>query len=164
MKKYVLFVAIAVILASCGGGEFGTVGDKFDPEKYGITEGNSKRGYFAGKGGKKGCVLEEKIAAPAIFDKIRGKDHDKDGKILFIVEKDGKQGLYKAFEKGYMVPCEYEEVEINAGANLLFLTKPGEEQEIFKLDTRQKVKTKEVSFWEEVEQIQKEIREKNKNK
>lgn len=164
MKNCIIFVVTAIILISCGGGDFGTVGSKFDPEKYGITEGNSKSGYFADKDGKKGCVIEEKIAAPAIFDKIRGKDHDKDGKVLFIVEKDGKQGLYKAFEKEYMVPCEYEEVDVNAGANLLFLTKPGEEQEIFKLDTRQKVKTKEVSSWEEVEQIQKEKREKNKNK
>lgn len=155
MKRLLVLAVAAIVMASCGGGEFGTVGKKFDPEEYGITAGTSQSGYIAGKDGKQGSVLEGKISAPPIFDKIKGKDRDKDGKILFIVEKDGKQGLYKAFEKDYMVPCEYEIVDVNASVNLIFLKKHGEEMEKFRLDTREKVVAREVTL-EEIQQMQKE--------
>ena len=55
--------------------------------------------------------------------------------VYFVVTKDGKMGLLKAFEKSYSVPCEYELGDIFVSPNLLVLKKQGESPETFRLDS-----------------------------
>lgn len=139
-RKYILLVIMAIVLAACGGNEFGTVGNKFDKEKDAskIVEGNYMNGYFKEENGKKGYVFEEKIAIPAVFDNLTGLARDQEGKSLFIVDKEGKKGVVRAFDKGYIVPCEYEKIDATPAKNFLYLQKPGESMKTYCLDTGKK--------------------------
>ena len=145
MKKIAILAVAAMMMVACGsggggGGEFATVGQTFEKlqNKHNYTMAPLGRitcdytmAYFLSKDGKIGCLWREVICVPAIFDEISIISC---AQSLFLVIKDGKRGVVKAFEKGYIVPCEYDAI-ISPNPNVLHLQKAGEALVIYDLET-----------------------------
>ncbi len=127
------------MLVSCGGGEFSTVGKKYDPGKYTIYTGTEQSFAFKGEAEKYGYALDGKIALPPIFDMMELPKTAEDGTTYFVVNKGGKHGVVKAFEKGYYVPCEYDHVNIFLDGNILVLEKKGEKHQTLRLSNLEKI-------------------------
>jgi len=136
MKKVALITAAAIMMASCGGGsgDFATVGKKISMGG-GIV--NHTGDYYEDG---KGYVINDRVAIPPIFDDLKfcieRMNGETFGSDYMIVEKDGKYGVVKMFQKKYVVPCDYEIVSVIPSKNFLFLKKQGEAMETFLLDDK----------------------------
>ena len=91
--------------------------------------------YFKNNQGRKGCAINDTIAVPAVFSSVRLFNCNES---LFIVMKNEKLGMLKAFQKGYIAPCEYSEIDADLYRRLLYLRKPKEEHVTYSLDTGEK--------------------------
>ena len=171
MKKLAIITVAAIVMASCGGDEFASVGKKVDVNKLTLdvpmksdhafdkvsqevrklksssfsstpkkTDCDYEILYFKSKDGKKGCVIDEKIAIPAVFDVVKSLKCDLK---LFTVEKKQLYGLAEAFRKGYVAPCEYVDIDVDWNRKLLYLQKPQEGFETYSFETGKKWEGKE---------------------
>jgi hypothetical protein len=141
MKKVVILVS-AMMMFACGSGssEFASVGKEVDVRKMNNVDlmpnwCNYQIRSFMGKDDKKGGIIDSKIAIPAVFDRFEVLDCNE---YLFLVEKNGKIGLVEAFKKGYILPCEFELIQVDLDRRLLYIQKPDEAMETYSFDTRKK--------------------------
>jgi hypothetical protein len=144
MKKLAVIAVAVILMTSCGGGDFANVGKNFKDiqERYNyelINPGTYACGYsifnFKNGEGKIGSVTSPMenvymIAVPASFEAVSVLNCKH---TLFLVTKDGKKGVVKAFEKGFFIPCEYKSISMDKANKSILLQKEGGEPEEYRL-------------------------------
>ena len=168
MKKTAILTAVAIIMASCGGGnEFATVGKPIDLKKFTLEAPKA-----AGADSPISQLTQQVRSVTQRMTMTQGRGNDcpvdyfwnkKDGKkgcaidekvavpavfdnvwvfdcahSLFLVEKNNKIGLVEAFKQGYIARCEYVSIDADFNRRLLYLKKADEDYETYSLDTGKK--------------------------